>query len=177
MLRPDQQRPRRRAARTLLLLLVAVVLVLLGSRTVLEQSSARLNGHAASQAQPYGSGSSEGGSSSSSSAALQQQVDELLRDKAALEAQLAELRQQVERSAASTGSAQVQSAAVHLCAVCIVCLRCPGISASAGLQHLTTASTTNVVPPLLCPPLAAGLCLSSRHRRRWRARAGQPLPA
>ena len=180
MLRPDQQRPRRRATRTLLLL-VAVALVILGSRALLEQSSATLNGHAASQAGSNSSGSSEGGSNSS--AALLQQVDELLRDKAALEAQLAELRQQVERSTASTGSAQVQSAALHLCAVCIMRLRCPGIGASAGLQapyHYVRneCRATLALPPTGCrslpppPPLvqvqaqmasvgwAAATCLS-----------------
>ena len=122
VLRSNQQRLRRRAARTLLLLLVAVALVFLGSRMLLEQSSAARSGKAASQAQPNGSGSGEGGSSRSSSAALQQQVDELLRDKAALEAQLAELRQQVERSAASTGSAQVR---------CGLCLGVPALTGDA----------------------------------------------
>lgn len=77
------QRPRRRraATRTLLLLLLALVLVVLGGRMLQDQSVS--GWQAGSQAAPRQGGSSD----------LQRQVEQLRREKAALEAQLAELRQ------------------------------------------------------------------------------------
>jgi len=145
--RPGHQRPQR--ARNLLLLLLAAILLCLGGSMLLWQEPAVRSGQKARQTDSTGS-------SGSSSEALQRQVDDLRREKAALEAQLAELRQQVQqRSGASTGAAQVgtrrrlaadlhpctgrRCAALHSCSLATQMHRKP---ATAAGQRLSCGSSS-----------------------------------